>query len=45
MNKEYMVDIMVDTEGTKVPTLGKERYFHKDSSSTLGSKVNYEVAK
>lgn len=42
MHKAYSVDILVDNEGTKVPGLGAKRYFHKDSPSTLGSKVNSE---
>ena len=43
MHKAYRVDIMVDLEGTKVARLATERYFNKDSPSTLGSKVNSKV--
>ena len=43
MHKECRVDIVIDTKGTKVLRLGDERYSHKDSLSTLFSKVKSEV--
>jgi len=44
MHKAYRVDVVVDIEGRKVVGLGTESYFCKDSLSTVGSKVKYEVA-